>query len=78
MDWLCVGSWLCFSVSSSCVPQVSCDCKKVWLNKKIFLCLWQVRKAWHKQMCIKIRDVVVRAMVLKNMECIMHDIIKPN
>jgi hypothetical protein len=77
MDWSCVGPWLCFSVSSSHVPQVSCDYKKVWLNTQKKMCLWHVRKAWHKQMCIKIKVVVVCAKVLKNMEHIMHDIIKP-
>jgi hypothetical protein len=35
------------------------DCRKVWPNTKIFLCLWYVRKAWQKQACIKIKDVVL-------------------
>ncbi len=29
-------------------------------------------------MCIKIKDVVVRVKVLKNMGCIMHNTMRPN
>ncbi len=53
-------------------------CRKVWPNTKIFFCLWHVKKAWQKQACIKIKDVVVRVKVLKNMVRIMHDIAQPN
>jgi hypothetical protein len=49
------------------------DCSKIWANTNIFLCIWHVRKVWQKQMCIKIKDVVVRTKGLKNMWCIMHD-----
>jgi hypothetical protein len=58
---------------------VSCflfDRKKKWPNTKIFLCLWHV--AWQKRTCIKIKDVVVQAKVLKNMGCIIHDTMQPN
>ncbi len=60
---------------------VSCflfDYKKIWPNIKIFLCLWHVRKAWQNQACIKIKDVIVQAKVLKNVGCIMHDTVQPN
>jgi hypothetical protein len=50
------------------------DYRKVWPNTKIFLCLWHVRSAWQKQSCIKIKDAVVWAEVLKNMGHIIHDI----
>jgi hypothetical protein len=52
--------------------------KKVWPNTKIFLCLWHVIKVWQKQTYIKIKDVVVWAEVLKNMECIMDDTMQPD
>ena len=30
----------------SCVLIVSCMCRLVWPDAKIFLCLWHVQKAW--------------------------------
>jgi hypothetical protein len=60
---------------------VSCflfDCMKVWPNTKIFLCLWHVRRTWQKQAWIKIKDVAIRAEVLKNMVHITHDITQPH
>jgi hypothetical protein len=60
---------------------VSCflfDCMKVWPNTKKNLCLWHVRRTWQKQACIKIKDVVVQAEVLKNMGHITHDITQPH
>jgi hypothetical protein len=51
---------------------------KVWPNTKKKLCLWHVRRTWQKQACIKIKDVVVQAEVLKNMGHITHDITQPH
>lgn len=48
--------------------------KKVWLETKILLCFWHIKKMWHKQTCVKVRNVDLQAQVLKNMGCIMHDI----
>jgi hypothetical protein len=31
--------------------------KGVARNKDLF-CLWHVKKTWHKQTCVKVRDVV--------------------
>lgn len=51
-------------------------CRKVWLEIKIFLCLWHVRKIWQKYTCMKLKDVDFKAEVLKNMGRIMHDTTK--
>jgi hypothetical protein len=60
------------------VSNVFFACRKVWPYTKIFLWLWHVKIAWHKQTYIKIKDVVVWAEVLRNMGCIMHDTTEPN
>jgi hypothetical protein len=31
-------------------------CRTIWLDIAIFLCLWNVKKTWQKQTCIKIKD----------------------
>jgi hypothetical protein len=57
---------------------VSCLIAGKYGQAQRYFCAWHVRRVWQKQTCIKIKDVVVWAKVLKNMGRIMHDIVQPD
>ena len=50
-----------------------CGCRHVWHGVAIFLCLWQVKRAWTKNACIKVKNIEVRAKCLKIMGNLMYD-----
>ena len=62
--------WSCFPSCPSCI--VSCTCRLVWPDVKIFMCLWHVRKTWTQNIVTKISTVGERAMVLQIVGDIMY------
>ncbi len=60
------------------IHQISCYMhflfyKTIWLDTAIFLCLWQVKKTWQKQACIKIKHLTLCNNVLQELKNIMYD-----
>jgi len=66
----CVASYVLgvlVSIHFDCIPH-----RTMWPNRKIFLCLWHVRRTWLKQAYIKINDVATDVATLRSMGEIMH------
>lgn len=51
--------------------------KEVWVDTKIFLCLWHVKRAWQKQSSIKTLDKWICIRILWDLSQIMYDKSRP-